>query len=643
MLPIVSLIAPSLLQQLNAQKSSAALQYLLLQPLLPKALVLHCSICLCSANYSLLAPMAAPEELTSESGSEIPAIMECTSESEKEDSPPMRRTRGRGRGRAPKATSKPKAQSSRGSSRPAAEPKAKHRPRGRGRGKSQTSWLHKPKAKQEYDGEETSMSEETARIKTASKKARTWRAHPDLPMEDTSSSDPDDIDHALPAATDDSTGGPKTSAVFDYAVWFLGEMTPDQRAKLARSFSYMDLCAGLGTSLIVQEALRRAMLNHGLQSKGRCTCLTESNAEKREALQRRLYCIESQARILKSNAALSAEDMPENIPTADILFMGIVCVDISIMSSTPKSLTDPAGASGTSWLDLLAYLDKLTLEDRPKVIVLECVENLGNNRALAGQVEKGTIIVVDALREHGYVGQWVKISATHFHLPQRRPRMWGFFLKVRGGMGPKAIAARQRDVESALDLIRRGEASSHEPLHKILARIPNSRQPGRSAASSSKQAWRTDLHPAFRRAHDLTDEDVQPGQDDFFQKTSHLMQPREVAAVWLNLCKLRKRNSIPDWTQEMLVSDCGSSVNWMSITKDMFPCLRPGNKYLLLQHGEPKLAGGAICMAVQGIGPEEASAFNLNVEDDSALRNWAGNAFCANICCIFLIAAISAL
>ena len=83
-----------------------------------------------------------------------------------------------------------------------------------------------------------------------------------------------------------------------------------------------------------------------------------------------------------------------------------MCVDISRCSSTPKSLTDASGSSGKSWLDFLKNVDLLTFEERPKTITLACVENLSSNRTVQGHSEKGTIIVIEALRERGYVGQW---------------------------------------------------------------------------------------------------------------------------------------------------------------------------------------------------------------------------------------------
>ena len=94
--------------------------------------------------------------------------------------------------------------------------------------------------------------------------------------------------------------------------------------------------------------------------------------------------------------------------------MGIVCVDIRRCRSTLKSLTDASGSSGKSWLDFLKYLVLITCEERPTTITLECVDNMSNNRTVQGHEEKGTIIVIEALRGRGYVGQWRKVSATRF-------------------------------------------------------------------------------------------------------------------------------------------------------------------------------------------------------------------------------------
>ena len=122
--------------------------------------------------------------------------------------------------------------------------------------------------------------------------------------------------------------------------------------------------------------------------------------------------------------------------------------------------------------------------------------------------------------------------------------------------------------------------------------------------------------------------------------TDGILVPREGEAVWLELCRQRKHGRIPNWKDALLVSDCGSSVGRLSITRGMFPCVRPGNKYLILKHGEPRIARGPECLAVQGIGVDEANATALLEEDDKLLRTLAGNAFTANICCAFFLDAL---
>ena len=113
--------------------------------------------------------------------------------------------------------------------------------------------------------------------------------------------------------------------------------------------------------------------------------------------------------------------------------------------------------------------------------------------------------------------------------------------------------------------------------------------------------------------------------------TNGILLPREQHAVWLELRRQRKRGRIPNWKDALLVSDCGSSLGFLSITHGMFPCVRPGNKYLILKHGEARIAQGPECLAVQGIGVDEANATALLNEDDKRLRRLVGNAFTANI------------
>ena len=477
--------------------------------------------------------------------------------------------------------------------------------------------------------EGTSASEETARITAAGNRTKSWHGK----AECTSSSD----EQITTVAASDGDSMPNSSGVFDYATWLVGRMSHEQRLKLTRSFTWVDLCAGLGTPFIAYEALRRALQPYGLSPAGECKGLTEKSKDRRDALSRRMVHAASSDPIFTSNEDLTSR-LPkdegghvQDLPIVDHLFMGIVCVKISRCNSTPKSLTDASGSSGKSWLDFLKYLDLLTFEERPTTITLECVDNLNNNRTVQGHTEKGTLLVIEALRERGYVGQWRKVSATRFFLPQRRPRVWALFLKVRRGMGPKAIREHERELGQAFDFISKSQTTSHEALKRILDRSPLPYAHRPKVPASRGQAWKSTQGPNFQSKHGLSDDYVQQGQDAFLKATADIILPRQQAAVWLELCRLRNKGNIPNWESCLLVSDCGSSVGWLCVAQDMCPCLRPGNSYLVLQQGEAKLAKGPLCLALQGIGTEEAEAFSLLLEEDGLLRQLAGNAFCANV------------
>ncbi len=239
------------------------------------------------------------EQVTSPSISEderIPKATEMTSASEEENIPKASgRGRGHGRGRP-----------SRGG--PQTRGRGRHGA-GRRNAKRQPEWLHTTNTMAAKDGEETSESEETARIKAADKRAKMWD-HNEVSTSDS------DADHAQEAACMESPSMPKTSGVFDYADWLVSTLSEEQRGKLTRAFSFMDLCAGLGTTLIAYEAIRRAMQKHGLPLDGECSGLTELAKDRREALGRRLTSLGLKARVLNSNADLT--DRSSDAVFADI-------------------------------------------------------------------------------------------------------------------------------------------------------------------------------------------------------------------------------------------------------------------------------------------------------------------------------------
>ena len=91
--------------------------------------------------------------------------------------------------------------------------------------------------------------------------------------------------------------------------------------------------------------------------------MTEINREGREALKRRAMCACCHCPpIFCDNASLTTQTPKDgqgsfqDLPVADILFLGIVCVDISACSSTPKSLEDPIRGD---WEVLVGLLEVL--------------------------------------------------------------------------------------------------------------------------------------------------------------------------------------------------------------------------------------------------------------------------------------------
>ena len=209
----------------------------------------------------------------------------------------------------------------------------------------------------------------------------------------------------------------------------------------------------------------------------------------------------------------------------------------------------------------------------------------------------------------------------------------------------KAIQERERDLANAFDFFLSSQTSCHEPLKRILDRTPtpHAHRPHAHRPIKRSQrgnAWATTQGPNFQSKHGLSDEEVGRGRDEFLQATADVLLPRQQAAVWLELCRLRLNGRVPNWKEGVLVSDVGSSVGWLSVARDMFPCIRPGNSYMVLVQGEPKLAQRTLCVALQGIGRDEATALELLHEEDCRSRQLAGNGFCANICLVFLMAAL---
>jgi site-specific DNA-cytosine methylase len=568
---------------------------------------------------------------------------------------------------------------------------AKARPKGRARGPpGSASRIHQLKRKftsatsapaPRSDEEDTSASEasssassETARLRRAhataapkaKAKAKAKAQRPPGSSSETESSGPSQRPAGSSSGAHTGAGdelnrplvAPATSGLFDFSEWLVSSVLTDaERDKLSRAVTFGGMCCGMDTEGIVMEALRRATLAAGLRLKATCTFKAESEAWKREGIIRRglQSCPQHRPHIFKDNAELSAEPptnadgVPVQRPTCQIMFLGIVCKDISAYTGTPKSLADASGKSGSAWKACMDYLDRLPFEARPVLLLLECVARLSSKRAV-DEAQSGCEQVAQQLASRGYTGHWDIIDPRNFYLPQSRKRVYGTFLRSGTDLGPKGAAAREADLTHARAIVARAQSAEHEPLVTVLDRVaasgdPDEEQPRRPApkklgANIKEQKWPA-RHEAFARKHNLSKAEVKDGADDFEQRTAHLhLTPQAQGGVWLQIVRMRNQRKIMDWKTEVLVCSSGASLEWMSIRRGCFPCVTPGMQFILLRKGGAVRVDGRMCLAVQGIQARERAAAHLTQETSRQLQDLAGNAFTANIMCAYLVAGL---
>ncbi len=303
------------------------------------------------------------------------------------------------------------------------------------------------------------------------------------------------------------------------------------------------------------------------------------------------------------------------------------------------------GKSGGSLLQFYEYMDSTPHELKPKVIILECVRNLNHTRKQLQQVTKGTKNIEDRLRELGYLGLWRNLCSTSFGLPQKRARVWGLFLKMPS-FGSAGEQARRQDLSKALGIIKNCQVAQHESLTDLVGRVSDSRplctypkQKPRKVKQQS-MAWHS-RHAGFVNNNKLTDTDLCADDIKEFHTVAQSvgLVPREVDAMSLRLALLRKKGQVPDWRETALMCNVGANVHILQPRALCSPCVCLGMKYLLLLNGKAYV-DPPIFLALQGIGQDEVQAFGLGSLTEREQKDLAGNAFSANVCLAFLLAAL---
>jgi len=154
------------------------------------------------------------------------------------------------------------------------------------------------------------------------------------------------------------------------------------------------MCAGMGTEEIALCAIKEELLKHTCVLSFESVFRAERDLAKLAFLRRR-FPSES-TRHFRDNNDLR-DSCPKDVdgqfadrPSVDPLFCGIVCKDISQLNNKPKSEREESGVSGTSLVGLLSYVQACSFADRPKIIILECVQRLGQRRAVDPDERTGT-------------------------------------------------------------------------------------------------------------------------------------------------------------------------------------------------------------------------------------------------------------
>ena len=240
----------------------------------------------------------------------------------------------------------------RGLKRPASQGFPKQRPR---------AAAAKAKASEDDSGSSqvTSESSETKRIKEAE---RTWqtqqtrpRAKPKAKPQACNSSDDSESSFATsdsgnaPGPADTQHPKPKSSGMLDFCQWMVEQLRPEERQQAAARWfrTFGEFCAGMGTGLMCCEGLRRAMATHDFEVNATCTCFTETTPWKAKALSDLSGCLKSQEQSpatfrrtgdLNDPCGLIKDIHGNTIsskPTFELLLQGLVCVDVSGLTSTP--------------------------------------------------------------------------------------------------------------------------------------------------------------------------------------------------------------------------------------------------------------------------------------------------------------------
>ena len=534
--------------------------------------------------------------------------------------------RGRGRGRGPQG------------------PKGQKQPSNKGpKGQKKVSKCLKAKSlmsdvRRQSEGDvSTSETEETKRIHEAEAK---WK-----PAQN----------HEGSVSSEECEGNADVkSSLLSFLSWVLEKvLSPGEVDALKRApdFQLGELCAGMATGTIVLRALEMKLQEiHQISQKGQATFYSETVEWKREV-----------CRIVHENCGGGKQgteaaflrrtsDLVAGPKTCNLLVGAIECDDISSLSSTPRSVLDASGRSGSSFLEMLDALK--AMPSKPVFVVIECVASLGRMRSSVQ--EKGTEVVSEKLSELAYFGQWRTLNSKCFGLPQSRSRMYGVFVQLTRGFGPEGKSHHAQQIEKIWKLVERCQRPEPQSLQSLLEqadfqddeskkKTKSKPKPAmkRPASKKAEPKW-VKQHQAFRKKYQITDTELRHDAIKMLKKHRESLDvtEREVDASCLRLAIQLRGGKV---NISCMVSNVGDSVGYLRWSSSIHPCVLPAKKYLYVLNGQlftnADCKSNALYPLLQGLGPTEMELCGLNQKLSGAqIQELSGNAFSSNIVAAIMLA-----
>lgn len=418
-----------------------------------------------------------------------------------------------------------------------------------------------------------------------------------------------------------------------------------------------ELCAGMATGTIASKTLESKITEiHGLTVACQTVFYSEMVAWKRALCQEvhKSCGGEHAAPALFKSRTAELKGLKE--PKVDLWIGAIECDDVSPLTTTPRSILDREGRSGSSFMEMLDVLSSCGMDARPRFIMLECVAALDKMRKAVN--EKGTKVATEKLAELGYAGSWNLLNTRDFGLPQSRSRTYGVFVMRSAGFGMHGQEIHIKQVQRVWDFVASCKIDKPDVLAKFLsdakfAMLADEMSDAKKRKNDKKKVenknkpkkppvWKKQ-HAAFKEKWKITDSEMKTRvQKALVQQKDKLnLTEREVECAILKLALHMRKNIKNPVDQDCLVANIGDSLNYVRFNSTCHPCLLPTKKYLYVFQGHcftNANVTGNLYLRLQGLGPEEVEKAGLGGLDQRQSQELAGNAFTSNIVAAIVLA-----